>query len=109
MTTPLKIGQVIKIITTIPKAFHATHLTVPLTGSNKPTDIRIYFSDGKADLENKKFDDLAYIQFKSDPEKSKFNFKPIYNCLDKAYNYCLIEADRPGAMDAEVVLHYEAL
>ena len=109
MDVHLKIGEIVKIISLIPKAFHATHLTVGLTGNAKPTDIRIYFSYGKTDLENKNFDDLPYIQFKPDPDKPKHNFKPVYNSLDKAYDYCLIETDKPGAIASEVVLHYEGL
>jgi len=109
MEIRLKIGEVIKIISFIPKAFHAKHLTVNLAGSSKPTDIKIYFSYGKGDLETKNFDDLAYIQFKAEPEKSKFNFKPIYNSFDKAYDYCFIETDKVSAIGTEVILVYEAL
>lgn len=109
MEIKLKIGQVIKIINFIPKAFHAKYLTVNLTGSNKPTDIKIYFSYTSKDLETKNFSDLAYIQFKADSDKSKSNFKPVYNCFDKAYDYCFIETDKPSAIDAELVLHYEGV
>ncbi|PBQ33866.1 hypothetical protein CNR22_19450 [Sphingobacteriaceae bacterium] len=109
MEIRLKIGEVIKIISFIPKAFHAKHLTVNLAGSSKPGDIKIYFSYGKTDLETRNFDDLAYIQFKADPEKSKFNFKPIYNSLDKAYDYCFIETDKPAAIGSELVLVYEGI
>ncbi len=109
MDIKLKVGEIIKIISLIPKAFHATQLTVALVGNNKPTDIRIYFSNSKADLENKNFADLPYIQFKSDPDKPKHNFKPVYNDLDKAYDYCFIETDKPAAISSEVVLYYEGL
>ena len=109
MDVHLKIGEIIKIINLIPKAFHAKHLTTTLVGSSKPTDIKIYFSYGKTDLENKNFDDLPYIQFKSDSSKPKDNFKPVYNNLDKAYDYCLIETDKPSALTSEVVLHYEGM
>ena len=108
MDVHLKIGEVIKIINLIPKAFHATHLTVTSVGNNKPHDIKIYFSYGKTDLENKNFGDLPYIQFKSDPDK-KNNFKPVYNSLDKAYDYCMIETDKPAAISSEVVLYYEGM
>ena len=109
MDVHLKIGEVIKIINLIPKAFHATHLTVSLLGNNKPTGIRIYFSYGKTDLESRNFEDLPYIQFKPDPDKSKYAFKPVYNSLDKAYDYCFIETDKPSAISSEVVLHYEGM
>jgi len=109
MNVQLKIGEVIKIISLIPKPFHATHLTLAVAGSNKPNDIKIYFSYGKADLEHKNFDDLPYIQFKADPGKSKVNFIPIYNTLDKAYDYCLVETDKPGALGSELVLSYEGM
>jgi hypothetical protein len=109
MHIQLKTGQIIKIITLIPKAFHATHLTVALTGSAKPTEIKIYFSYSIKDLENKNFDDLPYIQFKSESSKPKDNFKPVYNTLDKAYDYCFIETDKPAAAPFEVVLHYEGM
>ncbi len=109
MDIHLKIGQVIKIISLIPKAFHATHLTAAASGNNKPTDIKIYFSYGAKDLENKNFDDLPYIQFKPDPGKIKNNFKPVYNSLDKAYDYCLIETDKPAAVNSDVILYYEGI
>ena len=71
--------------------------------------IKIYFSYTVKDLENKIFFDLPYIQFKPDADKSKFNFKPVYNCLDKAYDYCFIETDKPSAVDSELVLYYEGI
>ena len=109
MEIRLKIGEVIKIISFIPKAFHAKHMTSNLTGNSKPTDIKIYFSYGKNDLETKNFDDLAYIQFKADADKSKFHFKPVYNNFDKTYDYCFIETDKTTAIGSEVVLFYEGL
>ena len=109
MEVRIKIGEITKIISLIPKAFHAKHLVVNLTGSSKPTDIKIYFSYGKSDLENKNFDDLAYVQFKADSEKSKVNFKPVYNSFDKAYDYCLVETDRPAANGTEITLVYEGI
>jgi len=109
MDVRLKIGEIIKIISLIPKAFHATHLSTALIGNSKPMDIKIYFSFGKSDLENKNFDDLPYIQFKSDSSKPKDNFKPTYNSLDKAYDYCLIVTDKPAANSSEVVLYYEGM
>lgn len=109
MEIRLKIGEITKIISLIPKAFHAKHLVVNLSGSSKPTDIKIYFSYGKSELEHKNFDDLAYIQFKADSEKSKVNFKPTYNSFDKAYDYCLVETDRAAANGAEIILVYEGI
>jgi hypothetical protein len=109
MEINLKTGQVIKIISLIPKAFHATGLTGKLPGSNKSTDIKIYFSDNIKDLENKNFGSLDYVQFKPDNGKSKDSYKPVYNCLDKAYNYCFIETDKPGTSSTEIVLHFEGI
>jgi len=109
MEIHLKIGEITKIIALIPKAFHATHLGVTLTGNSRPMDIKIYFAYSRKDLEDRNFDDLPYIQFKSDSYKPKNSFKPVYNSLDKAYDYCLIETDKPAAMGADVVLHYEGL
>ncbi len=109
MDIHLKIGEITKIIALIPKAFHATQLTVTLSGNNKPGDIKIYFSYSAKELENKNFGDLPYIQFKPDPLKSKNSFKPVYNSLDKAYDYCLIETDKPAAASSEIVLYYEGL
>jgi len=109
MDIHLKTQEVIKIISLIPKAFHATGLTAKLYGSNKPLDIKIYFSDVLKDLESKNFGSLDYIQFKPDAGKSKDHYRPVYNSLDKAYQYCFIETDKPGATSSEVVLHYEGL
>lgn len=109
MELTLKTAEIIKIITLIPKAFHAIRLTAGFKGAQKPSDIKIYFSDSKKDLETKNFSDLAYIQFKADPIKSKDSFKPVYNCLDKAYEYCFIETDKPMTSSFEVVLFYEGM
>jgi hypothetical protein len=109
MEVILKIREITKIISLIPQRFHATGLTVKLTGSNKPTDVRIYFAERKNDLENQNFRNSPYIQFKADHDKPKNGFKPVYNSLDKAYDYCFIETDKPLAIASEVLLYYEGL
>jgi hypothetical protein len=108
MKVSLKTGEVIKIISLIPKAFHALSLTIPLKDMGRSTtDIKMYFSDSKLDFRIENYDNLAYIQFKSEGIKSTGNFKPSYNNLEKAYEYCFITTDKSVALTAEVVLFYE--
>jgi|GEM_PF-2573667 len=109
MDIHLKTEQVVKIISLIPKAFHAISLTLRIQGNAKPAEVKIYFSDTKKDLEDRNFSDLAYVQFKTDPGKSKDSYKPVYNCLDKAYEYCFIETGKPGSASSEAVLFYEGM
>jgi hypothetical protein len=109
MDIHLKTGQIIKIISLIPKPFHARHLIVTSPGGSRLSAIKIYFSDTKKELENKNFDDLAYIEFKPDASKAKDKFTPVYNNLEKAYEYCWIETNKPEAEPLEIVMDYEGL
>src|SRR5688572_14200823 len=105
MEVQLKTGEVINIIRLIPKPLHALGLTLRDAGQ-KPKDIKIYFSDVRQELVDKSFDSLPYIQFKADPLKSKSHYKPVYNDLEQAHQFCFIQTDVTHGVNSEVVLHH---
>jgi hypothetical protein len=81
---------------------------VPNNGA--PVDLKMYFADSAKELLVEDFSQLPYVQFKHDRgSKTKINYKPSFNSLEGAYNYCIIGSSRSGALSADVVLFYEGV